>query len=98
MLGGDKQSPGQQEQRSHAQKDFLQKRSSQTLGVRIHATFSTYSRQASDLGQWFLKCSPWISSLSATWELARNAASQTSPRPSESETLAVGLGTVFQQV
>lgn len=38
------------------------------------------------LNQWFSKCSPQTNSISITWELVRNANSQTPARPTESET------------
>lgn len=37
-----------------------------------------------------LKCGPWISSISCTWELAGNADSWASPRPSKTESVGVG--------
>lgn len=51
--------------------------------------------QTSGLGQWFLKCGLWISSISTTWEFVRNAASQALPRPSEMETLGTGHSSLF---
>lgn len=66
--GGDQQPAGQE--RSYT-KGFLLT-SSQTTDLSTHARYP----KPIGLGQWFFKCGPWISSISITWVLARNAASQ----------------------